>query len=183
MANLCKKIDKIRPVFDVTYKIVLFVCKILLIGDILITTMTVLGRYVKWIPDPAWSEEVILTLMAYMAVLSASLAIRRGAHIRMTAFDQYLPKVVIDILDVVADVFVFVLGLVMLIVGMQYATKLGSRATYVSMPSVSKFWMYFPIPVAGIAMIIFELEAFYSDIKKLFGITTETEEKKEEKQA
>jgi TRAP-type C4-dicarboxylate transport system permease small subunit len=28
--------------------------------------------------------------------------------------------------------------------------------------------MYFPIPVAGVAMIIFEIEAIYNDIKAIF---------------
>ena len=90
MPAFFERVDKIKPVFDITYKIVLFVCKLLLIADILITTMSVIGRYISFIPDPAWSEEVVLTCMAYMAVLSAALAIRRGAHIRMTAFDRYL---------------------------------------------------------------------------------------------
>ena len=85
-------VDKIKPVYDVAYKIVLFICKLLLVADILITSMSVLGRYVSFVPDPAWSEESVLTLMSYMAVLSAALAIRRGAHIRMTALDVYLPK-------------------------------------------------------------------------------------------
>ena len=44
---------------------------------------------ISFIPDPSWSEEVVLTLMSYMAVLSAALAIRRKAHIRMTAFDRF----------------------------------------------------------------------------------------------
>ena len=58
------------------YKIVLFLCKMLLIIDIIIAAMTVAGRYISFIPDPSWSEEVILT-MAYMTVLSAALAIRK----------------------------------------------------------------------------------------------------------
>ena len=117
---------------------VLFICKILLIVDILITTMSVIGRYVPFIPDPAWSEEVVLTCMSYMAVLSAALAIRRGAHIRM------------------------------LVVGWNYATTLGGRGFYVSMPWLSRFWMYFPVPLAGVAMIIFEIEALYNHIKSIF---------------
>lgn len=167
MQKLFTTIDKIKPVYDVTYKIVLFICKLLLIADILITTMSVLGRYISFIPDPSWSEEMVLTLMSYMAVLSAALAIRRGAHIRMTAFDTYLPKKLLQILDVVADIFVFILAIVMVKEGWKYASTLGAKGTYVSMPKVSRFWMYFPIPVAGVAMIIFELEAIYNDIKKL----------------
>lgn len=168
MSGFFDKVDKIKPVFDITYKIVLFVCKILLIADILITTMSVIGRYVPFIPDPAWSEEVVLTCMAYMAVLSAALAIRRGAHIRMTVFDRYLPKGLLLFLDILADVCVLILALVMIIVGWQYAANLGAKGTYVSMPKLSRFWMYFPVPVAGIAMVIFEIETLYNHMKKIF---------------
>ena len=141
MPKIFTTLDKIRPAYDITYKVVLFICKILLIADILITTMSVIGRYVPFIPDPSWSEEVVLTCMSYMAVLSAALAIRRGAHIRMTAFDMYLPKKVVKALDILSDVAVMVLGVVM---------------------------MYFPVPLAGVAMIIFEIESLYNHIKSFF---------------
>lgn len=169
MSNLFNTIDKMKSAYDVTYKVVLFVCKILLIVDILITTIAVAGRYIPFIPDPAWSEEIVLTCMAYMAVLSAALAIRRNAHIRMTAFDRYLPKKLIVILDIVADIAVLVLAIVMIVVGWQYAVQIGAKGSYVSMPGVSRFWMYFPVPLAGIAMFIFEIEAIYNHTKALFG--------------
>ncbi|MBR4832091.1 MAG: TRAP transporter small permease [Butyrivibrio sp.] len=167
MEGIFKEIDKIKPLYDMTYKVMLIICKIFLIADILITSLSVAGRYIKFIPDPAWSEEVVLTLMAYMAVLSAALAIRRGAHIRMTAFDTYLPKGVIKALDFLNDIFVFALALVMIIVGWKYALTIGSKGSYISMPFLSRFWMYLPIPVAGVAMFVFELEAFYNHIKSI----------------
>lgn len=168
MSGFFERVDKIKPVFDITYKIVLFVCKILLIADILITTMSVIGRYVSFVPDPAWSEEVVLTCMSYMAVLAAALAIRRGAHIRMTVFDRYLPDGVLLALDILADVCVLILAFVMIIVGWRYASGLGAKGTYVSMPWLSRFWMYFPVPVAGVAMVIFEVETLYNHMKKIF---------------
>lgn len=106
MAAVFEKIDKIKPVYDWVYRLVMVLCKLLLIVDIGITCMSVVGRYVPFIPDPAWSEEVVLTCMSYMAVLSAALAIRRGAHIRMTALDGYLPKGVVKALDILSDVCV-----------------------------------------------------------------------------
>lgn len=36
-----------------------------------------------------------------------------------------------------------------------------------SMPWLSRFWMYFPVPLAGVAMLIFELEALYNHIKAI----------------
>lgn len=168
MPEIFKKIDKIKPVYDMTDKVVLTLCKLLLITDILITTMAVLGRYISFIPDPSWSEEVVLTCMSYMAVLSAALAIRRGAHIRMTAFDTYLPKKLVKVLDLLADFAVLALAVVMLVVGWQYATGIGAKGTYVSLPQLSRFWMYFPVPLAGAAMIIFEIEALYNHVKGFF---------------
>ena len=168
MPKIFETLDKVRPVYDGVYKVVLFVCKLLLIADILITSYAVAGRYIPFISDPSWSEEVVLTLMSYMAVLSAALAIRRGAHIRMTAFDPYLPKIAVKLLDILADAAVLALGIIMLVCGWNYASTLGGRGFYVSMPWLSRFWMYFPVPLAGAAMIVFEVEALYNHIKSFF---------------
>ena len=173
MPVIFEKLEKIKPLYDVVSKVLMIICKLFLITDIIITSVSVAGRYIPFIPDPSWSEEVVLTCMSYMAVLSAALAIRRKAHIRMTAFDRYLPANMLKTLDLLADVGVLILGIVMLVLGMGYASTIGSRGTYVSMPSVSRFWMYFPIPLAGFFMIIFELEAIVNDIKAFFLKDTE----------
>lgn len=163
-----RTLDKMKPIYDVIYNVILFLCKIMLIVDILITAFSVLGRHVPFIPDPAWTEEMVLTLMSYMAVLSAALAIRRQSHIRMTIFDDKLPKKVLLVLELLADLLILILGIFMVVVGLQYATKLGGRGTYVSMPWLSRFWMYFPVPLAGLAMILFEIELMYRHIRAFF---------------
>ncbi|NWO22082.1 TRAP transporter small permease subunit [Oribacterium sp. oral taxon 102] len=169
MPALLKKLEPLRPLYNLMYRFVLLVCKLLLVLDIAITSFAVVGRFVPFIPDPAWSEEVVLTLMSYMAVLSAALAIRRNAHIRMTTFDRYLPSVLVKILDLLSDFAVLALALVMLLVGWRYSTGLGALGSYVSMPWLSKFWQYFPIPVAGIAMLVFELERIFMDLEAFYG--------------
>lgn len=170
MQNEVRAMSKVKHAYDAIYNFVLVLCKLLLIADILITTMAVAGRYIEFIPDPAWSEEVVLTLMSYTAVLSAALAIRRNAHIRMTAFDKYLPEKAIIVSDIIADIFVFIFAVVMLVVGWNYAMKIGSRGTYVSMPWLSRFWMYFPIPLAGFAMILFLSESLVGHFKKFSSV-------------
>lgn len=168
MTNFFDAVDRVKPAYDIVYKITLFICKMLLITDILIATMSVAGRYISFIPDPSWSEEVILTLMAYMAVLSASLAIRNKSHIRMTALDKYLPKKVVLFLDILGDVAVLTLGIVMIVVGWRYASLIGSKGAYVSMPNLSRFWMYFPIPLAGVAMVVFQIEILIDHLRIIF---------------
>ena len=164
--QIFRSLEKIKPLYDWTYKILMFVCKILLIGDILITCWSVAGRYIPFITDPHWSEEVVLTLMVYMTVLSASLAIRRAAHIRMTAFDRYLPDKVVKALDLLADSAVLVLGVYLVVYGIRFCNSpLSIRGKYASIPGLSKFWQYLPVPVAGVSMIIFELEQIFQHLE------------------
>lgn len=169
MRGFFKAISMIKPLYDITDKLVMLICKLLLIADIVITSMSVAGRYISWIPDPAWSEQMVLTFMVYMAVLSATLAIRRRAHIRMTAFDKYLPDKLVKILDLVADIAVFALGIIMLVYGIKVCqSPLARFGRYESIPTLSRFWMYLPIPVAGGSMAIFELEQIFQRLEDIF---------------
>ena len=178
MPAFFRAVEKMKPVYDWTYKILLFVCKLLLIGDIVITTWAVAGRYIPFISDPHWSEEIVLTFMAYMAVLSATLAIRKRAHIRMTAFDKYLPKKVLMVSDVLADIAVLALGVVLVIFGIRFCNSpIAVRAKYASLPNLSKIWQYLPVPVAGFGMIVFELEQIFQHIGEFFKKDGKEEQK------
>ena len=179
MPKFFKKLEKIKPVYDWTYKIMLFICKLLLIGDIIITSITVAGRYIPFFTAPHWGEEMVLTLMVYMAVLSATLAIRKRSHIRMTAFDKYLPKKLLLSLDLLADIAVLALGVVLVVEGLDVIKPTGNIAKfakYSSLPNLSQIWMYLPVAVAGIGMIIFELEQVFLHIEEFFVPRAEKKE-------
>ncbi|MBR2798123.1 MAG: TRAP transporter small permease [Clostridia bacterium] len=171
MPAFFQKLEKIRPVYDWAYKIMLFICKLLLIADIVITSWSVLGRYVSFISDPHWSEEMVLTFMVYMAVLSATLAIRKRSHIRMTAFDKYLPRKVLLVLDLLADIAVLILGVILVVQGAKVVSPTGNIAKfakYSSIPTLSQTWMYLPVAIAGVGMIIFELEQVFLRIEEFY---------------
>lgn len=55
-------------------------------------------------------------------------------------------------------------------------SPLAKFGKYESLPQLSRVWMYAPIPLAGVTMIIFEIEQIYSHIKVFF---VKEEEKKE----
>lgn len=176
MPGIFRVLEKIRPLYDWTDKLLMTICKLLLVADVVITSMAVAGRYVSFIPDPAWSEQMVLTLMVYMAVLSATLAIRRRAHIRMTAFDHYLPKKLVQFLDLLSEIAVLALGAVMLIYGIKVCNSpLARFGKYESLPQLSRVWMYLPIPLAGASMIIFELEQVFQRLETLLSNEKEVE--------
>lgn len=168
MPPIFAKLDKAKPIYDAVEYWTMFVCKVLLAIDILVTGYVVVARWIPFLPSTSWSEEVVLTCMAYMAVLSAAVAIRRGTHIRMTAFDRMLPKKFIIVTDFISDIAVLVLAVIMIVVGWQYAVSIGAKGTYVTLTSVSKFWMYLPVPLAGFAMVVFQVELLYNHVKDIF---------------
>ena len=170
MPAFFQKLEKIKPVYDWAYKIILLICKLLLIADIIITSWSVAGRYIPFITDPHWSEEMVLTFMVYMAVLSATLAIRKRSHIRMTAFDKYLPPRLLTVLDLIADVAVLALGVVLVVEGLEVISPTGNIAKfakYSSLPNLSQIWMYLSVAVAGVSMILFELEQIFLRLEEL----------------
>lgn len=167
MDKFLKACKKAHPVFKIAYEVVMTLCKLMLIADIFVTSWVVLARFVPTIPAPNWGEEVILTLMVYMAVLSASLAIRRNAHIRMTLFDNKLPKKAIPFLDLFSDILVLLLAFVMAFEGLKLANTI--PGFFIALTWLPKFWQYFPVSLAGFAMIFFEVERIYVDLCHMNG--------------
>ncbi len=168
MPKFLLAMDKLKPFYDSIDRVLMVVCKLLLIADIGITSFAVAGRYISFIPDPMWSEELVLTAMAYMAVLSAAIALRHHRHIRMSAFDKWIPKKLLHVLDLIVDAFVLAFGVFMVVLGFKYALTLGVNGFYISIPSLSRFWAFFPVPLAGICMIIFEIEIIFKHIKAFY---------------
>ena len=84
------------------------------------------------------------------------------------AFDSYLPEKLILVSDILADLAVLALGVVLAIYGIRFCNSpLSVRGKYASLPKLSKFWQYLPIPVAGAGMIIFELEQVFRHTEAL----------------
>ena len=57
MPAIFEKIDRIKPFYDLTYKVVLFVCKVLLVIDIAITSMAVADVYKRQPLTISWQTE------------------------------------------------------------------------------------------------------------------------------
>ena len=78
-------------------------------------------------------------------------------------------KKVVQGMDLFGDVLVLVFSVIMLHRGGVYAASVGQKGFYVSLPWLSKFWLYLPVPLAGFAMILFEIEVIYKHICALLG--------------
>ena len=79
--------------------------------------------------------------------------------------------------DLLADLAVMALGIVLVVFGIKFCNSpLSLRGKYASIPTLSKVWQYVPVVVAGIGMIIFELEQVFQHIEAFFVKDDENKE-------
>lgn len=152
--------------YDRFCNIIICVCKVLLSVEIFIAAIVVITRYLPGVVVPTWSEETILTCMIYMAMLSAAIGLRKNAHIRMTALDKVMSKNMVWALDIFGCLVVTAFAVVMCTEGWKFALNVGGKGYYASMPWLSKFWLYLPIPISGVVTIVFEIEQIYKLLKE-----------------
>ena len=73
------------------YDLIDRICSFFLLGMVIVVTIVVVGRYMFNV-TPGWGEELALFCMTWFGMLSAALAEKRDAHIRVAAMDKIYPR-------------------------------------------------------------------------------------------
>ena len=157
-----------RKFYDTIYWIFMTFCKLIFIASICITAYVVFMRFVMS-KTPRWGEQSILLCMVYMAMISASLAIRTDKHLRVVMiqylFPAHIREKVMDILHGLSEICIFLFSLFMIVYGTQF-TQLMSKSLLSGIP-IAKAWLYAAVPVAGVCMLLMQSELFFLFIMKM----------------
>ena len=157
-----------RKFYDGVYWVFMTFCKLVFIASIAITSYVVFMRFVMS-KTPRWGEQAILLCMVYMALISASLAIRTDKHLRVVliqyAFPEKIRGRVMEILHALSQVMIFLFSLFMIVYGYQF-TVLMSKSVLSGIP-IAKSWLYAAVPVAGVCMLLMQSERFILFILKM----------------
>ncbi len=131
--------------------------RVLFIGLVVVVFTGVLLRYVFKIPL-IWGEELSLFLFIWLALLSASIAVRRRLHVRMAELIAKLPKPLRASFDIAALLCMAALTMVLGWQGYNLAgSGLNEQAPALRGPMV---WVYAAYPVGAVSMLVFLLEGF-----------------------
>jgi len=136
-------------------KLVEAFCKICLVGQVIVTTIVVAGRYV-FNYTPGWGEELSLIFMVYFCLCSACLPVRNDEHLRMTLIEKVVPAKAVKIMDLIGYICIFVFGYFMLTSGMDLV-KLGARSKLPGL-LISRAWVYASVPIAGASLCLSVIE-------------------------
>lgn len=118
----------------------------LLVAAVGVAFVAVIYRYAL---DAAlsWSFEVSLALLTYITFLGAYLALRKGAHLKVTLLVDRLPRAVRGVAFLFNQVLIGVLGWIMLWHGGRQVLRFADQTTTVL--EISTAWYYAAVPVAG----------------------------------
>ena len=137
--------------FDFIYDCNLMLCKLLLVGMVLVISYTVFGRFVLN-ATPSWGEELGTFSMVWIALLSASLAVRDGRHIRMTIIEQFVPARVARGLHLGLHIFILLMGAVFVVNGIQLTML--SAPSILPATRISSGWLTLALPVSGVLILL-----------------------------
>ena len=160
-----------RKFYDGVYWVFMTFCKLVFIASICITSYVVFMRFFLS-KTPRWGEQAILLCMVYMALISASLAIRTDKHLRVVliqyAFPQKIRTRAMEVLHALSQVMIFLFSLFMIVYGVQF-TKLMGKSVLSGIP-IAKSWLYAAVPVAGVCMLLMQSERFILFFLKIMKV-------------
>jgi tripartite ATP-independent transporter DctM subunit len=124
---------------------------LLVVAEIVVLLAGVIGRYVFHEPI-IWSDELAAILFLWLAMLGSVIALRRGEHMRMTAFVGMAPPRIRAFLDVLA----IVAALAFLLLIIEPAYEFASEEIYITTPAleISNIWRAIALPIGSGLMIL-----------------------------
>lgn len=79
----------------------------------------VIGRYIPFIRNPRWTQELAILCMVWICFVSSGYAIKNGWHVRMTVIERLLPENLQRIMQIFAYVLLFVVNIFFIVYGKQ----------------------------------------------------------------
>jgi TRAP-type transport system small permease protein len=148
VALIARVLHRIARLVEIITAAPLIAAGAVMVGVVLAATFS---RYV--LNDPiTWSEELARYLMIWIGLVGASVTLRHGEHIRITAISMLLPKPVRMVTDLLVALAIGWFLWVMTVEGWAAAER-GARQMSPAL-GVSMMWPLLAVPVAGGLMLV-----------------------------
>jgi TRAP-type C4-dicarboxylate transport system permease small subunit len=155
-----KQMRLVTIILDAVEKTQRFLTLVFFLLTIGLVAFQVFNRF--WLQLPVlWTSDAAVISFVWLALLSASTAVRSGGHFRVTAlidteFMSGTPRWLLELLALIA---IIGLSLVLLIQGSEFALA-GAREQSPGL-RVSMLWAYISVPLCSLTAILFALERIW----------------------
>lgn len=149
------RLDKIA---DGISAVMILLCVLIFAVMVFSVSYGVLGRYISFIHNPRWTQELAILCMVWICFVAAGYAVKEGLHVRMTILTRLLPKAVARVFNQFASLLLVAINLFWVV----YGCELVSMTSRARMPATG--WplslTYLSVVVGGfygLAMAIYRL--------------------------
>lgn len=97
----------------------LILCVLVFIVMVFAVSYGVIGRYLPFVRNPRWTQELGILCMVWLCFLSAGFAIKEGLHVRMTIINYLVPKKIASLFHRCAYLLLLIINAVWVIYGIQ----------------------------------------------------------------
>jgi TRAP-type C4-dicarboxylate transport system permease small subunit len=118
----------------------------------------VLGRYISFIYNPRWTQELAILCMVWLCFLGSGYAIREGLHVRMELINYIVPKKVASALHFLSYVVLLIVNILWIVYGVQTA----ALTAHAVMPATG--W---PMPIQYLSLVV---GGFYGAAMSLYRL-------------
>lgn len=104
---------------DLISRVMIFLCVLLVAVMVFSVTYGVIGRYIPFIRNPRWTQELAILCMVWICFVSAGYAIKNGLHVRMSIVVNLFPEKLRDVVNRVAYLLLVAVNIFWIVYGIQ----------------------------------------------------------------
>ena len=155
-----------RKVLELIYRGLVGSGVFLFLGMTTVVCVNIVGRYF-FDYSFSWSEEVARYMMIWMTMIGAAMAIRKWSHFRLEFFEHVFGGRARSFFRSLALACVLFVGLLLVWQGVIWLPITNHQLATATQVPMS--WIYASLPLAGVLMILFALEAAYDELRQRSG--------------
>ncbi len=104
---------------DMISRFMIVICILIFAVMVFSVSYGVLGRYLPFIRNPRWTQELAILCMVWLCFLGAGYAIKEGLHVRMTIIEFLIPKKTASFLHRLAYILLMLVNIMWVVYGIQ----------------------------------------------------------------
>ena len=106
-------------VVDWISRFMMLVCVLIFAVMVFAVSYGVIGRYIPFIRNPRWTQELATLCMVWLCFLAAGYAIKNGLHVRMTILTNLFPEKVRALITRLTYVLLLAVNIFFIVYGIQ----------------------------------------------------------------
>lgn len=114
-----QRLRLLEKVADAISAFMIMICVLIFAVMVFSVSYGVIGRYIPFVRNPRWTQELAILCMVWLCFLSAGYAIKEGLHVRMSILDLIIPKKAASFLHRCAYMMLVVINVIWIVFGIQ----------------------------------------------------------------